>query len=505
MRATAPAGAASPSRPTAATAVMADGKPIPCHVCGRVECRDVACGRCPHCFRLIDELILVGHEPGCLNYVPDPYATATLLADTYAFLRRFLVADDSALVAGALWIAHTHAFDAADATPRLSIRSAEAESGKTRWLESLKLLVRGPIFMVGVSDAALFRLIEESGRTPLLDEIDTIFGPKARDREDLRGMLDAGYERGATVPRVEGEGSKRQVREFAVFAPVAFAGLGKLPYTLETRSIIVRMKPRTAGEHVERLRRRKVKPDADKLRERWEVWAQTHTSELAYAEPELPDELSDRAQDVWEPLLAIADHAGEDWPERARAAAVELHWKRGDDEESIGRRLLADIRAVLDDPERDDPVDEVHGQAITSGALATALATIEGAPWAEWGKDDKPITAHKVARMLGPFGIRPDQYKIAGRKIRGYLRYNFEDAWRRHLPQESGTDAKVVPPNASKGKGSTTFPAVPLSPGNGAGSDIAERLSALDPDDPDHGQRIAELRAEEVRRRRFTR
>jgi hypothetical protein len=480
---------------------MADGTPIPCHVCGRVECHEAACGRCPQCFRLIDELILSGHEPGCPNYVADPYATATLLADTYAFLRRFLVADDSALVAGALWIAHTHAFDAADATPRLSIRSAEAESGKTRWLESLKLLVRGPIFMVGVSDAALFRLVERGNCTVLLDEVDTVFGPKARDREDLRGLLDAGYERGAKVPRCVGEGSKLNVQEFTVFAPVAFAGLGKLPYTLETRSIVVRMKPRTAGEHVERLRRRKVQPDADKLRERWEVWAQNHTAELAYAEPDLPDKLSDRAQDVWEPLLAIADHAGEEWGKRACTAAVELFKNRGKDDESIGRRLLADIRAVLNDPERDDPVDDEYGQAITSGGLAAALAAIEGAPWADWGRGDKPITATKVARMLKPFGIGPDQHWIAGRNLRGYLRSDFEDAWRRHVPQESDRGAKVIEPNPNKGNGPNSSPALSLSPGNGAGSDIAEQLSALDADDPDHGLKVAQLRAEEVRRR----
>ena len=142
---------------------------------------------------------------------------------------------------------------------------------------------------------------------------------------------------------------------------------------------------------------------------------------------------------MWEPLLAIADMAGEGWAGRARAAAVELYATRDQDDESIGRRLLADIRAVFDDPERDDPVDEAHGPAIASGALATALAAIEGAPWAEWSRDDKPITATKVARLLKPFGIRPDQHKIGGKKIRGYLQNDFEDAWRRHLPP------KVVP------------------------------------------------------------
>jgi len=364
-----------------------------------------------------------------LNWCPESSSrnrdTASLLEDILSFLRRFIVADEAALVVGAVWVAHTHVFEAADATPRLSIRSAEASSGKTRWLEVLKLLVRGQVHMVGVSDAAMFRLIEEGGRTLLLDEIDSIFGPKARDREELRGMLNAGYERGATVPRCVGEGSRLKVQEFNVFAPVAFAGLGKLPYTLETRSIVIRMKPRTAGEPVERLRRRQVKPESDALRERLEVWAEANISKLTYAEPALPDELTDRAQDVSEPLLAIVDLAGGDWPERVRSALVELFQDRDEDEQSIGRRLLADIRAVFNDPEADLPFDETHGQAITSGGLAADLAKIEGGPWAEWGRDDKPISANKVARMLqrhtarSALGRRPEDPRLSPRRLRG--------------------------------------------------------------------------------------
>jgi Protein of unknown function (DUF3631) len=475
-----------------------------CKLCGGVNRHDPNCKfySCPRCGVATDDVVQFGHDLDCPNYMRARDNGAALFDDVHAFLSRLIVCSDAALVAGTLWTVHTHAFKAADVTPRLSIRSAEAESGKTRWLEALKLIVRAPRLAVSISDAALFRLVEAERPTVLHDEVDAVFGPKARDREDLRGMLNAGYERGATVPRCVGEGSKLQVKEFQVFAPVALAGLGKLPYTLETRSIIIRMKPRTASEPVSRLRRRRIKPEADALRSRLEAWAEEHVAVLVGAEPDLPDELSDRAQDIWEPLIAIADAVGGEWPKRARAAATELFATRGEDEESIGRRLLSDVRIVLDDPERDDPVDDEHGQAITSGALAIALAAIEGAPWAEWGKGDKPITATKVARMLRPFGIGPDQHWICGGKIRGYLRSDFEDAWRRHLPQESGRGAKVVEPKPNKGNGPTTSPALPLSPGNGAGSDIAEQLSALDPNDPDHGLNVAEIRAEAVRRRR---
>jgi hypothetical protein len=299
----------------------------------------------------------------------------------------------------------------------------------------------------------------------------------------VRGFLNAGYRRGNKVPRCVGEGSRMSVREFDVFAPVAIAGIGKLPPTTETRAIVVHMKPRTKGEPVERFRLRKVRPDAEALCARWEAWATANTGRLADAEPDLPDELSDRMQDVWEPLLAIADLAGGEWPARARAAAVELYRNRGEDEESLGRRLLADIRSVFDDPELELVYDEEKGAAIASRGLATALAEIEGAPWAEFGKDDQPISANKVSRMLKKFGIRPDQHWVAGRNLRGYLRSDFEDAWSRHLPEQSDRGAEVLGPKPSKGNGPNTSDPLTLSPGAGDAGDDGARVSRGDLDE----------------------
>ena len=39
--------------------------------------------------------------------------------------------------------------------------------------------------------------------------------------------------------------------------------------------------------------------------------------DLPHSWPQLPDQLNDRQQDIWEALLAIADAAGGEWPARA--------------------------------------------------------------------------------------------------------------------------------------------------------------------------------------------
>src|SRR4051794_7858052 len=177
-----------------------------------------------------------------------------LLDDLVTFVRRFVVLSGAQADAVALWTLHTHAFDAADVTPYLAITSAEKRSGKTRLLEVLELLVRAPLPTSNISDAALFRAIAELSPTLLFDEVDAIFGPKARDREDLRGMLNAGYRRGAVARRMGGP-KMTTLEAFPVFCAKAFAGIGELPDTLRDRSIRLRLERRTREETIERFRR----------------------------------------------------------------------------------------------------------------------------------------------------------------------------------------------------------------------------------------------------------
>jgi hypothetical protein len=180
---------------------------------------------------------------------------AVLLDDVHAFLTRFVAfPSPGAADAVVLWAAHAHALDAFDSTPRLALLSPEPGSGKSRTEEVLELLVCNPLHALNASTAAVFRSIEAGRPTLLFDEVDAIFGRHGKDdgAEDLRGLLNAGHRRGASIPRCVGK--TQAVVRFPVFAAVALAGLGDLPDTVMSRSVIVRMRRRAPHERVASFR-----------------------------------------------------------------------------------------------------------------------------------------------------------------------------------------------------------------------------------------------------------
>ena len=95
---------------------------------------------------------------------------AGALADAERFVRRYIAVADAESCAIALWAFHTHAFDATDITPYLSITSAEMESGKTRLLEVLRHIVARPWFTGRVTAAVLARKIGKETPSLLLDD-----------------------------------------------------------------------------------------------------------------------------------------------------------------------------------------------------------------------------------------------------------------------------------------------------------------------------------------------
>jgi hypothetical protein len=244
------------------------------------------------------------------------------------------------------------------------------------------------------------------------------------------------------------------VRQFSTYGAKAIAGLGKVADTVEDRGVKIELSRRTRDEPVERFRRRDVLPEANELVERLEQVAAGHIDTLAQARPDLPDELDDRAQEVWEPLLAIADHAGAEHSRRAREAAITLSGFRGDDDESLGVRLLADIRQVFDDRGDD---------RLRSSDLIEALAEIVDAPWGDW--HGKPMTAQRIAQQLKPFRVRTREIWVENRKQRGYSRSQFEEAWARYLPPPTVEVVEGVDPAEGGAIGLPPPTALPDWPG----------------------------------------
>jgi hypothetical protein len=362
-------------------------------------------------------------ERSLANIGPPPSGedVREVLDATHEFLSRLLVMSDDGLRVLSLWVFHSWAFDAAETTPNISIRSPERESGKTRVIEVASLIVRSSEQVADASISALFRSIEKFRSTLLFDEVDGIFRGRDEESKDLKRLLNAGYRTGATVLRTVGE--QHEPKRFSTFSPKLLAGLGGLPDTLESRCVPIAMQRRLPHEQAERLRLRLVRPEAELLAERLGDVGARAVPELTGAFPEIPDELGDRAADCAEPLLAIADYAAGDWPALARKALVALQGGHTIEDESISTRLLADVRTVFGDEER-----------ISSKALLQGLHDLDEGGWDDWF--GRPLSAAKMNKMLHDFSIRSRVVRLGEKTAKGFLREQFEDAWARYLLSE---------------------------------------------------------------------
>jgi hypothetical protein len=359
---------------------------------------------------------------------------AALLDEVHDYLGRF-VAYPSAHehVVHVLWLAHTHLMDAWDSTPRLAFLSPEPGSGKSRALEISELLVPRAVEAVNVTPAYLFRKVasEEGRPTILFDEIDTVFGPKAKDNEEIRGLLNAGHRKHSVAGRCVVRGKEVFTEEIPAYCAVALAGLGGLPDTILTRSVVVRMRRRAPTESIEPYRRRVNGPYGERLGTLLAAWASAIESDVSGTFPEMPAGILDRDADVWEPLLAVADAAGGVWPTVARVAAVALVADSKRSSPSLGILLLTDLRRVFGDAE-----------VLSTESILTDLHAIEESPWGEMR--GKPLDSRGLSHRLRPYGITSTTVRIGDKTPKGYRRQDMHDAWSRYLgplPMRPATSA----------------------------------------------------------------
>jgi hypothetical protein len=378
--------------------------------------------------------------------VPSEHPVAKTIADDVdAHLGRFIVFPSiSAHIAVTLWVLHAHLMREWEITPRLACLSAEPESGKSRVLEVPNSLVPNPVWAVNVTPAYLIRKIGEGNEndeppTILYDEIDTVFGPKANNHEDTRALLNAGYQRGAVSGRCVIRGKTVETEEISAYAAVALAGIGNLPDTIMSRSVIIRMKRRAPNEQIEPYRQRVHSQEGKLLRQRIAQWAQK-AIQGGVNWPLLPLGVDDRQADIWEPLLVVADAVGGKWPTLARDAAVTMVSRFRGRAESLGVRLLMDIRAVLDPVDKDGrPLPKKD--SIGTKDLLEALYVLPEAPWKDLR--GKPLTDRGLAKLLTEYDIKSGDIRIGEWHGKGYQRGDFLDAWARYVA-DAGTPSATT-------------------------------------------------------------
>jgi hypothetical protein len=339
---------------------------------------------------------------------------AALISDMMAAIKRYIVLPEGGAEIVSLWILHSHAFDCFGHSPRLAIQSPEKGCGKTTLLDFVAQVVARALPTSNATTSAIFRIVEASGPTLLIDEADTFL----RENDELRGILNSGHRKGGAVIRTVGD--DHEPRQFSTWAPCAIALIGRLPDTLEDRSIVCALRRRKPSERVESFRGDRA-DHLHVLARKAARWCEDHAAELTAADPDMGT-LQNRTADNWRPIYAIADVAGGPWPARVRDIAAEADAAR--DEQSHRALMLADIRDCFTTKGID---------RISSEDLVAHLVGLDNRGWCEF-KGGRPLTKATLTRMLSGFGVVSTNVRMGGRVPKGYYANAFEDAFERYLP-----------------------------------------------------------------------
>ncbi len=288
-----------------------------------------------------------------------------------------------------------------------------------------------PLPVSNSSTAALFRSIDLWKPTLLIDEADTFI----RDNIELTGLVNAGHSRSsAFVLRVVGD--NHEPKKFDLWSAKAFAGIAlerHLPDATMSRGIIINLRRKMPDESVTRIRH--AEPGHfETISSKLARFSADYLHQVRSARPVLPDELSDRAQDNWEPLLAIAECAGPEWVERVKAAALKLAIY-SDEHNSISNELLADIKYIFESKDI---------SKIGTVDLISALVYDEEKPWATYNRG-KQISIRQLSNILAGYGIKSKTVRFGTSTPKGFDSAQFRDVFDRYLSPDLPQRRNVSP------------------------------------------------------------
>jgi hypothetical protein len=346
-----------------------------------------------------------------------------LLNEIYATLQKAVYLKEDEYLTISYWILHTYFIrpkgihQAFRYSPILLLSSPLRACGKSTLMLLLAELSHKSRKATNITDASLYRLLDSFQPTLFLDEIDTYLAK----REEMFGHLNSGFdEREGSVFRQSGS-DWSQTAEYSVWSAKCLAGIGTQPPNLESRSIKIQLERKPTDTKLESLQETLAEdPNCfSNIKRKCIKFATDFEQKLISQKSIYLENLSDRNNDCWSSLLKIAALIEPDNDDLKNAAINLSH--SAPEEKTESEDFMLDLKEF---------VTTYPEERLPSLSIVNHLKSL----------DDRPhmhkrggFNAYDLAMMLKPFGIKPKQYKIVGKNLKGYEKSELQSVIRKYL------------------------------------------------------------------------
>lgn len=355
------------------------------------------------------------------------YTQEQLLArDVEQVYRSFVyMPNEHSYTVSTLWVLHTHLRTSDGVflpyiTPRLYFGSKLAGCGKSLATELTVRMSYNGEMVLEPTPPSVTTLMNQDHSTLGFDEIDTYFG-RGTGRGSMRAILNGGYKAGSFVTRQRGD----EVEKLNSHGPICLNGknaglfMGSEKFeTLRSRSIAIILEQKPADHYAHRYNPETHDARLRGLMRGLKQWGQSNARKVLAIPVEglMPVKIANRAEEIWTVLFRLAQHLGDDWPERVEAAARALVLGEWEDDDqpyvSPSEELLAAVRATFREDE----------EFLSTSTILERLEGSEEPPslMDEWFTERAAEMG--LASGLRVYGVEPTRRRLTGPAERGYCR-----------------------------------------------------------------------------------
>jgi hypothetical protein len=262
------------------------------------------------------------------------------------------------------WIIGTYIFDDFESFPYVYINSPK-RSGKTKTLLLTSKLAKNSINSVNISQASVYRIIEEKKPTLFIDEADYL---SSEEKAELYKILNAGYKKGSYVYRCENVGKKIETREWNVYSPKMLASVDEMKEQFIDRCItfhLLRSRNKEISNSV-------IKENVDDKGIKWEFYRNGLEQYAIKLKEEIlknfdeidsderMEEIIGRDRELWLPILAIGKTlSSEIYANLINLALDKVARTKEQEKETIENAVIGVLLNIVS---KDDwfPVKDIH-------------------------------------------------------------------------------------------------------------------------------------------------